>query len=76
MPTFTLTKQISELCSQEVRFTVYSTDTKNHRAVEIVTFQTSANTEEMIQHSRATRYHIGNSRNLYRSLLNQGWVAA
>jgi hypothetical protein len=76
MITFILTKQITELCSQEVHFTVYSTDTENHRAVEIVGFQTSANTGKMIQHSRAARHFIGNSRYLYRSLIKQGWVAA
>jgi hypothetical protein len=76
MTTFTLTKQITEQCSKEIRFTVYSADTENHRAVEIVEFQTGANTGGMIQNSRAARHFIGNSRNLYRSLLNQGWVAA
>lgn len=76
MTTFTLTKQITEQCSKEIRFTVYSADTENHRAVEIVEFQTSANTGKMIQNSRAARHFIGNSRNLYRSLLKQGWVAA
>ena len=74
MTTHTLTKQITEQCSQEIRFTVYSTDAEDHRAVEVVTFQTSANTGKMLQHSRAARYHVGNSRNLYRSLLSQGWV--
>ena len=48
----------------------------DHRAVEIVGFQTCYNTGGMIQKSRAARHFIGNSRNLYRSLLNQGWVAA
>ena len=76
MTTFTLTKQITELCSEEIRFTVYSANTENHRAVEIVGFQTCCNTGGMIQKSRAARHFIGNSRNLYRSLLNQGWVAA
>ncbi len=76
MTTYTLTKQLTEQCRREMRFTVYSTDTENHRAVEVVIYQTSANTGKMIQHSRAARYHIGNSRNLYRSLLNQGWAAA
>ena len=76
MTTFTLTKQITELCSEEIRFTVYSADAENHRAVEIVGFQTCCNTGGMIQKSRAARHFIGNSRNLYRSLLNQGWVAA
>lgn len=76
MTTFTLTKQITELCTQEIRFTVYSNDTENPRAVEISGFQTSANTGEMIQNRRTARHFIGNSRNLYRSLLSQGWVAA
>ena len=76
MTTYTLTKQITELCKKEIRFTVYSTNTENPRAVEIVEFQTSLNTGRMLESSRAVRHFIGNSRNLYRSLLNQGWVAA
>ena len=76
MTTFTLTKQITEQCSEEIRFTVYSADTENYRAVEIVGFQTSANKDKMIQKTRAARHFIGNSRILYRSLLKQGWVAA
>ena len=76
MITFTLTKQIIEQCSEEIRFTVYSADTENYRAVEIVGFQTSANKDKMIQKTRAARHFIGNSRILYRSLLKQGWVAA
>mgnify|MGYP000087134319 CR=1 FL=1 len=76
MTTFTLTKQLTEQCRREIRFTVFSTDSEDHRAVEVVIYQSSANTGKMLQHSRNARYHIGNSRNLYRSLLNQGWKAA
>ena len=75
MTTYTLTKQLSEQCRREIRFTVFGTDAEDHRAVEVVVYQ-GFNNGKMLQHSRNARYHIGNSRNLYRSLLNQGWTAA
>jgi hypothetical protein len=76
MTTFTLAKQTNEQYREEIRFTVFSSDSENPRAVEIVGFHTGANTGEMIQNRPARRHFIGNSRNLYRSLLNQGWQAA
>ena len=73
--TFTLTKQISELTTQEIRFTIHSTDMNDYRAVEVCRWQTSLNTGRM-QQQTSHRHFVGNSRNLWRDLLNQGFVAA
>ena len=73
--TFTLTKQISELTTQEIRFTIHSTDMNDYRAVEVCRWQTSLNTGRM-QQQTSHRHFVGNSRILWRDLLNQGFVAA
>ena len=76
MTTFTVTKQITPATTQEIRFTVYSTDSSNPYAVARQVWQTSANTGEMLEHSSYIKDFVGNSRNLYRKLLADGWVAA
>ena len=73
--TFSLVKQVSELTTAEIRFTVHSTDANDHRAVEVCRWQTSLNTGRM-QQQTSHRHFIGNSRNLWRNLLAQGWAAA
>ena len=75
MATHTLTKQVTELTAQEIRFTIHSNDTSDYRAVEVCRWQTSLNTGRM-QQQTSHRHFIGNSRNLWRDLLNDGFVAA
>ena len=75
MATHTLTKQVTELTTQEIRFTIHSNDMSDYRAVEVCRWQTSLNTGRM-QQQTSHRHFIGNSRNLWRDLLNDGFVAA
>jgi hypothetical protein len=75
MTTHTLTKQISELTTQEIRFIVHSNDMNDYRAIEVCRWQTSLNTGRM-QQQTSHRHFVGNSRNLWRDLLKQGFVAA
>ena len=73
MTTHTLTKQVSELTTQEIRFTIHSTDANDFQAVEVSKWQTSLNTGRM-QQQTSHRHFIGNSRNLFRALKAQGWA--
>ena len=75
MTTHTLTKQISELTTQEIRFTVHSNDMNDYRAIEVCRWQTSLNTGRM-QQQTSNRHFVGNSRNLWKALLADGFKAA
>ena len=75
MTTHTLAKQVTEQTRQEIRFTVHSSDPNDYRAVEVCRWQTSLNTGRM-QQQTSHRHFLGNSRNLWRDLLAEGFRPA
>ena len=75
MTTHTLAKQLTEQTRSEIRFTIHSNDMNDYRAVEVCRWQTSLNTGRM-QQQNSHRHFIGNSRNLWRDLLKDGYQAA